>query len=407
MTTLRIAWRNLWRNPRRTALALAAIGLSVGLVLAYDAMLRAVGDWMVETITGPLLGHVQVHAADWRKDRAMDRTLRRAGALCDTIARDPDVGSVTARVFAPALAALSDEGFAVMVIGVDRARETGAARLLAPDAPAIEGKRVLMGRALAETMDVQPGATIAIVGQGADGSHANDLYTVAGLIETPKDLVNRQGVIMALGEAQALFSMDDEAHEIVIHARDAARVDAVAARLAALPILEGADVLDWKRLQPEMVSMLGVVEMAWLLILVLVFVAAAAGVANTMLMATFERTREFGMLLALGLRPTRIVAMIVAESVALGAVGAAAGAALGIALVAATHDSGVDFATLTGQGTSAISAMGIRWSLRMYPSLAAVDLVGAVGAVVMTSMLASAWPALRVGRLQPARALRS
>ena len=82
LTLARMAWRNLWRNPRRTALAVAAIGLSLALVLVYDGVLRAYADWMQATMTGPLLGHVQAHAPEWRKDRAMDRTLRGAAAAC-------------------------------------------------------------------------------------------------------------------------------------------------------------------------------------------------------------------------------------------------------------------------------------------------------------------------------------
>jgi ABC-type lipoprotein release transport system permease subunit len=264
-----------------------------------------------------------------------------------------------------------------------------------------------MGGQLAALMRVEPGATIALVGQGADGSVANDLYTVVGLVNTPLDLVNRQGVIMDLAEAQSLFSMPDEAHEIVVHARDPEHAEALAARLAARSDLAGAEVLDWKRLAPEMVSLVEVVQVAWIFVLGLVFVAAAAGVANTMLMATYERTREFGMLLALGSRPTRIVQMILAESVALGIVGAVVGAAVGLALVALTHKSGIDYATLTGGGPSEISFAGLRWSLRLYPTLAVIDVVRAIGAVTVTSILASAWPALRVARLQPASALRA
>ncbi len=405
--TLRIAWRNLWRNRRRTGLALGAIGLSVMLVLAYDSVLRGYGDWMLETITGPMLGHAQVHATGWRRDRSMERTVTGVSRLLDSIRRDPEVASVTARVYAPALAAVAEEGFAVVTIGVDARTETGPARLLDRATPAFGGKRVLMGRALAVLMGVQAGATVALVGQGADGSLANDLYTVVGLIDTPLDLVNRQGVIMDLAEAQALFGMPDEAHEIVVHARDPERAEALAARLAARPDLARAEVLDWKRLAPEMVSLVEVVQIAWVFVLGLVFIAAAAGVANTMLMATFERTHEFGMLLALGTRPARIVRMILAESVALGLVGASAGAAVAVTLVALTHESGIDYATLTGGGPTAISFAGLRWSLRLYPTLAVIDVVRVIGAVTLTSIVASAWPALRVARLQPASALRA
>ena len=404
---LRIAWRNLWRNRRRTALALSAIGLSVVLVLAYDSILRAYGDWMVETVTGPMLGHVQVHAPHWREDRGMERTLAGASALLRVVRRDAEVADATARVYAPALAALSEEGFAVVVIGLDPAAESAPMRLLAAAREPLAEHRVLVGRPLAELMGLHEGSVIALVGQGADGSLANDLFTVAGLVDTPVDLVNRQGILMALEEAQELFGMRDEVHEIMVHARTPSTAATLAARLAVLPGLQGAEVLDWESLAPEMVTLIALVRVAWVFVLGLVLVAAAAGVANTMLMATFERTRELGMFLALGSRPGRVVAMVMAEAAALGLTGAAMGGALGVALVAVAHHYGVDYAALTGGGPSEISFAGMRWSLRLYPSLAVVDVARVLVAVVLTSVLAAAWPALRAARLEPAQALRA
>lgn len=404
-STFRIAWRSLWRNGRRTTLAVSAIALSVTLVLAYDGILRAYGDWMVETITGPMLGHVQVHATGWRQDRSMDRTLRGASTLVAALRSDAGVASATARVYAPALAARGEEGFTVVVLGLEPAAESGPMRLLGPNPP-LGGHRVLVGRPLADRMGLRPGQTVAIVGTGVDGSIANDLFTVGGYVESPVDFVNREGVVMDLAEAQELFTMADEAHEIVVHARDPAGASALAARLAAAPALRGTEVLDWRSLSPEMVSLIELIRIAWVFVLLLVFVAAAAGVANTMLMATFERTREFGMLLALGTRPARIVRLILTESVILGAVGTALGCALGVGLVAVTHRTGVDYAALTGGGPTAISFAGLRWSLVLYPSLSTVDVARVVVAVVVTSVVACAWPAMRVARLQPARALR-
>jgi ABC-type lipoprotein release transport system permease subunit len=405
-STLRIAWRNLWRNRRRTALSLAAIGLSVALVLIYDSVLRAYGDWMTDVITGPMLGHAQAHAPGWRKDRSMDRTLRGVSAALAALRRDPEVERATPRVYAPALAARGEEGFAVLVVGLDPAAESGPMGLLAgaPEPP--RGRRALMGRPLAELMGVRAGDEIAIVGQGADGSLANDLFTVAGLVSTSVDFVNRQGVLVRLEEAQELFAMPDEAHEIVVRGRDPTRSRQLAARVAALPELSGAEVLDWRALSPEMVSLLEFVQVAWVFVLVLILLAAAAGVANTMLMATYERTHELGMMLALGARPWRIVRMILSEAVALGLTGALLGTVVAVGLVAATHRTGVDYAALTGTGPREISFGGLSWSLVLYPTLAVVDVVRAVVAVVATSLVASAWPAARAARLQPARALR-
>jgi ABC-type lipoprotein release transport system permease subunit len=259
---------------------------------------------------------------------------------------------------------------------------------------------------LAEMMGVRAGDEIALVGQAIDGSLANDLFRVEGLVQTPVDFVNRQGILLELGEAQTLFAMPDEAHEIVVHSRDPEGAKRLASRLATLPALADAEVLDWQTLAPEMLSLIQILEVAGIFALVLIFVAAAAGVANTMLMATFERTHELGMLLALGSAPGRIVGMILVESVALGLTGAALGGTLGVLFVAVTHETGLDFAALTGGGPSQLSFAGLSWSMRFYPTLAATDLGRTILAVVLTSLVASIWPALRAARLEPSRALR-
>jgi ABC-type lipoprotein release transport system permease subunit len=405
-STTRMAWRNLWRNPRRTTLALAAIGLSVTLVLAYTSILRAYGQWIVETITGPMLGHVQAHAPLWRKDRLMERTLRNVDATLAELRRDPDVASATARVYAPALAAREEEGFAVVVMGIDSRAESGAARLLTDVVEPLREREALIGRQLAELMNVRLGDEVAIVGQGVDGSLANDLFTVKGVVTTSVDLVNRQGILIELTDAQTLFAMPDEAHEIVIHASRPAMAPALSRRLAGASGFAGAEVLDWQTLAPEMVTLVRITDLAGLLVLLLVFIAAAAGVANTMVMATFERTREFGMLLALGTHPSRLVRLVIAESLALGVVGALTGSLIGIVLVAITHRTGIDYSWLAGGGPSELSFAGLRFSLRFYPALSAVDVARAIGAVCITSLLAATWPALRASRLQPVQALR-
>ena len=403
---MRMAWRNLWRNPRRTALALSAIGLSVMLVLAYTSILRAYGEWIVETLTGPMLGHVQAHAPQWRKDRLMDRTLRGVDAQLAGLRGDPDVASATARVYAPALAARGEEGFAVIVMGIDSRAESGPARLLTDVVEPLREREAFIGRQLAELMNVRVGDEVAVVGQGVDGSLANDLFTVKAVVTTSVDLINRQGILIQLSTAQTLFAMPDEAHEIVIHARHPEMASALSRRIAGATVFAGTEVLDWQALAPEMVTLVRITDLAGMLVLVLVFIAAAAGVANTMVMATFERTREFGMLLALGTHPARLMRLVVAESVALGVVGAVMGSLIGIALVVITHRTGIDYRWLAGGGPSELSFAGLRFSLRFYPTLSVVDVARAIAAVCVTSLLAATWPALRASRLQPVRALR-
>ena len=405
-TTSRIAWRNLWRNRRRTALALVAIGLSTALVLVFNGVLHAYSDWMVSTITGPMLGDVQVHAAGWRKDRAIDRTLPDASATASAVRGVPGVASVSSRVYGPVLVAVGEEGFAAVVIGLEPERESGRMGLLASARTRPAGRNIAIGRKLATSMGVSVGDELALVGQAVDGSLANDLYRVAELVDTQVDLVNRQGIVMELGEAQRFFGMGDEVHELVVHARASGSSAELARRVAALPALRGAEIRDWRALAPELLALIQLIDISWIVVLGLVFVAAAAGVANTMLISTFERTRELGMVLALGARPRRIVSMVVVESLALGLVGAAIGVGIGGAIVAFTHRYGFDLAQLTGGGPTQLSFAGMSWSLTLYPTLGLVDVTRVVIAVVLTSLVASAWPAIRAARLQPVEALR-
>ncbi|HEY7726391.1 MAG TPA: FtsX-like permease family protein [Anaeromyxobacteraceae bacterium] len=407
MTTWRIAWRNLWRNRRRTGLALAAIGLSQALVLSYDGVLRGYGGWMVATVTGPMLGHVQAHAPEWRRDRAVDRVIPDADAAVAALRADPEVAGATARAWAPALAAVGTEGHAVLVVGVDPAQEAGTHGLLAGAGALPEGRRVLVGTLLAQGMGARTGDSLALIGQGADGSLANDLFVVAGTLDSSVDAVNRHGVVLALAEARELLALGGTAHEIVVRARDPDRAEALAERLRGHPALAGLEVLPWKALAPEMVSLIDLVYVAGFFLLVVVFVAAAAGVANTMLMATFERTGELGMLLALGTGPGRVVRLVLAEALALGLAGSAAGTALGGGLVLAFARRGVNLAALAGGGPEQLSFAGTRWSMLVHPELAAADVAQTVGAVLLTSLLAAAWPAFRAARLEPAGALRT
>ena len=198
--------------------------------------------------------------------------------------------------------------------------ESGPKGLLAtaPEGARPGEYRVLVGRALAQSLGVTPGSELAVVGQGKAGSIANDLYTVAGVLPSAIDLVNRQGVLMSLEDAQQLFVMPDEASEIILHAARPEAARELAGGVAARPAFAGLEVLPWQDVVPELVAILELADVSSYIVLIFVFVAAAAGVANTMMMATFERLHEFGMLLALGATPGRIMRLIVAEAALLG-----------------------------------------------------------------------------------------
>lgn len=409
-STLRLAWRNLGRNRKRSALAFGAIALGQLTFLATSGLLRGYSEQFFRSVTGPLVGHVQVHAPGWRDDRSLDLTLGDLDATLDRIRRDPDVERASPRIFAPALAALSDEGFMSMVVGVDPAVESQPEGLLGghQSAARLGQGRVLVGRILARQRHIAPGTEIALVGQDVDGSIANDLFTVADVISSQVEIVNSLGVVMSLDDAQEFLLMPNQAHEIVIHVRDPQTIDSTAARLASLPRLAGSEVLPWQEIAPHFVAMIEIMDGYVFIILCIVFIAAMAGIANTMLMSTFERTHEFGMLLSLGCGPGRLSRVIVVEAVVLGLVGVALGTTLGVGLLLWSGETGLDYAALGGGESSyEVGFKGIQLSSVVYPRVHHGDVVAGIVAVLLTSFVAAVWPMLHLARLEPIEAMRA
>jgi ABC-type lipoprotein release transport system permease subunit len=331
------------------------------------------------------------------------------GEKLEEIRSRSDVVTAAPRIYAPALAALGEDGHTVVVVGIDFEAEQRPGGLLygVEGLDDIAEGTVLVGEALARTMGDTSDAELAIVGQGADGSLANDLYRIAGVLTSSVDLVNRLGVVMPLGQAQELFVLEGRAHEITIRGQDVQGAEALAVRLSTLESLEGQEVLAWPELVPELVTIVDMNRYISLILLLLVFIAAAAGIANTTLMATFERKREFGMLLALGTDPRRVVQMVVVEALMLGILGVLVGSLIGMLGVEWLAADGFTVASMAGdEAATDITFAGINLGFQIYPRLESLDVVYGVVAVIFTSTLTALWPAWHSSRLRPVEAMR-
>lgn len=408
-STIRIALRNLGRSRRRTLLALAAIALSQMGVLTMNGFTNGRAAWTLDAVTGPLMGHVQIHAADYRDEQAADLVIDDLEARLTAVRAVDGVTAAYARIYGPALAAHEVDGYPAMVVGIDPVAESGTGGLIEGLDPSARphDHEVLVGRSFARQNGIEVGDEIAILGQAADGSMANDLLTVRGILISPVELVESTGIVMSLEMAQEIFVMPDMAHEITVRgpAGQADEAPAIAASLSALPDLDGLEVLPWRELAPEMAASVDQTAALGLVIVFIVFIAAAAGVSNTMLMATYERRRELGMLLALGTAPGRLIRMILTEAMALGLLGVLAGSLVGGLLVLWMGIDGVSMAP--GANTDNVSAYGVTFNGLLRPFLDVGDYLPGVIGVSVVSVLSAVWPAVMTARLEPVEAMRS
>ena len=414
MTTLRIAWRNCGRNRKRLLLAVGAIALAQTTLVFVNSFMAGSYDQMLQTITGPMIGHVQVHHRQWREERAVDLYIDRLDAVRTQMAGLPEVESVSPRVYSAVLAASGEkreqpaDAEPAMIVGVDTTAESSRGGLIEslPEHALPHGSKVAVGRVLANRLRVSEGQQLALIGQDVEGFPASDLFTIGAIIESQVDLVKTRGVVMSIETAAAFLAMPNQAHEIVIRGSKVERADGLAREVAALPAVSGMEVLSWREAVPEFSRMIDMKGWFDLIYLAIVFVAAASGIANTAMMSTFERTREFGMLLAIGLRPARVVRMVLIESVLLGLMGVVIGSLAGTGLVLLTARTGINYAALAGMESADIAFGGMSISYIIYPRFELRHILFGFIAVTITSILASTWPATLAARLEPAKAMR-
>ncbi len=420
MTVFRLAWRNLGRNKKRTLMALMAIALAQFCVLVVDGFMAGYGDSMRNMMTGPMLGHFQVHTPKYRAERSMDLTINNVSEKLAALKSLDDVSNAMPRLYGPALAAKTQEGFMAIVVGVDEKAENGDGGFFEPGTMKLEegskslaivGKEekipALVGAILAQRQQLKLGDELAIIGQTSDGSMATELVVVSGVMRTNIDLVNRMGVMIDLAHAQEIFDMPNRVHEITVRGENPEEAAELSKRVALLPEFTKLEVLPWEKLAPEMVEMMKMQDSSTLLILILVFLAAAAGVANTMLMSTFERTREMGMLLALGTSPKRVIGILLTETVLLGVLGIFVGTVFGTAVTWGVGLEGIDLASLGGgEDMKDLSFQGMTFDLRIFPRLRVAAIFQGLLAMGFTCTLAAIWPASYVSSLEPTEAMR-
>lgn len=417
MLVARIAWRNLWRHRRRTLITASAMAVGAALCMAMSAFSDGMYRNLFDVMVVQQLGHVQVHHPDHPTSRSIHDALHGATALMATIDGLPGTSAASGRLEGFALLGTERKSSGALLIGVDPKRETAisplAGRVRAgtflPDAPA---GAIVLGYDLADDLAAEIGTSLVAVTQAADGSLGNTLFNVVGIVKTGNVQIDKMGAYVHLAEAQDLLVLPDQLHTVTIVTDDERTVDDYVARLsAALGADAGAnrpdgpvEVQAWYDASPQAAQLMGMRDFGAFIMLGIVFGAAAFGVLNTMMMSVFERTRELGVLKAIGLRPASVVSLILWESVSLAALSLALGLGLGGLLDAYLVVYGFD---MSGSAEEGFSFSGVMIDPVIHGEVRALGIVSVVVATVVVSVLASLWPAVRASRLDPVAAMRA
>ena len=315
MTTLRTAWRNLWRNWKRTAITFAAVAFSTAMLVASYALMVGWTDVMEKSITDLSVGEVQVHHPDYRSERSLYDTVEEADAVLAAAAESGIPAS--ARSFGYGLLSSGPKSAGGQFWGVlpekERRVSDLAGNLLEGTFIGSEPRReVVLGRKLARSLGAAVGAEIVVVVQAADGSLGNDLYTVAGIFKGVGETLDRSLALVHRRDFEELFVMPGQVHQVVLNSRGAFAPEEAAA--AVRDAAGESEVMTWRQLMPTLSQMFDSMIASTIFFGAIFFLAAGVGVLNTMLMATYERIGEFGLVKALGATPWRILREITVEA---------------------------------------------------------------------------------------------
>lgn len=404
--TIKLAWRNMWRNWRRTGIALIAIVLGLMLLLLLTSVIAGSDQAIFGNAVKVYGGAVQVHAPGYREkaNRRPLLPLQDPDAVVAAALAQPTVIAAAQRIHTGGILVKGGEARPVAITAIQPAAEAPisiqaanivAGRFLLDG----EGDAIFIGQALADELGATVGDRITLLGHGKYESMRQRTMTIVGIYSLGSPDLEKGTAFITLNEAQSLFNMNNQATEVAISLTDVMQESTVIPALqAALP---GYEVDSWKTLKPEITETMATKQMFVNMIGLIVILIASIGILNLQLMAVFERTREMGVLAALGMKGRQIMALFLLEGALIGIVGAVIGCLAGVGVVLLIRQlGGINLASVSGMG-EVTALMGDH----LMPALTLTDVISRGGVVAGIAALASLYPAWQASRKEPATAL--
>jgi ABC-type lipoprotein release transport system permease subunit len=409
----RLAWRNVWRNPRRTALSVAATVFAVVLVIFSVSMADGSHEKMIEDAVRLSSGHVAISGKGYRHSMTLEQYVPWDGRVEAVVERAEGIRAWAPRISSFALISLEERSHGGMIIGVDPDREAkvtkfvsrvNEGRFVGPN-PEPDVREVVLGRKLAERLGAGIGDEVLLYGVAYSLETAYELFEVVGTVALPDPRLERNLAIIHIDVASEFYVYEDRITEVAILAESADESGPLRAELESLlvgPLGDELELQGYEEMMPGLVQLILIDDAGMYIMLAILIVVVGFGILNTILMAILERTRELGVILALGLKPIALFRMIYLESMMLAGVGLTLG--LLIALPPLAWLNGVEF-PIGGDLAKATEIWGMEPVLTF--KLLARNPIGSTITIIVVALLAALYPALKASRAHPVDALRS
>ncbi|MBN1447025.1 MAG: ABC transporter permease [Bacteroidetes bacterium] len=400
---LTIAWRNIWRNRRRSMIVLLSIVVGVAAMMFNDGLSVGMIRQMLENSIGSHVSHIQIHANGFNDNKVIQKNITDTHLVERMLDENGNIAHWSRRVVTYGLlsSALNSSGGLIVGVEPDREPEVTSIRRSIIEGTYLTGAshEVVIGRKLAEKLQVGVGDKVVGMASALSGDVGSDLFRVVGIYETVSSDFDKTHMFTTLTNAQSMLELGDAVLEYAIIVDDARQVEKVTEELR-YHLGDAYEVLSYMDLLPLLVAQVDMYDQMMYIVYLIIALAMIFGIVNTMLMSVFERIQEFGVLMAIGMKNSLVFWMVMLEAVILGAIGTVVGLAIGILLILLFGSVGIDFSifaeSLTSFGVGAI----------IYPRLTINTVVSVSIIIPLTMILGALYPALRATRLQPVTAIR-
>lgn len=337
-TLLILAWRNLWRNKRRTWITVFSVVFAVFLAMTLESVDRGSQEQMVENVVGFSTGYIRIQDTLYKEEPSIDNTMLYSKELEESLlAQFPNIEFVVPRLESHALAAGEEKSRVVMAMGIDPEQETRfndvRHRLRAGSYFEHGSGSVVVGRGLANNLKLSVGDTLVLLGQGFHGMTAAGKWPVGGIVHHPVPEMNEMIVYLTIEDAQWFYMADDRLTSLMVTPQNLSRHHQLAKNMSASPLLDNFSVYTWEELQPELVRTIAFDQAGTKVVLFILYVVIAFGIFGTVLTMTLEREREFGMLVSLGLHRWKLGLVVFMEALFINAMGVFIGALLSLPII--------------------------------------------------------------------------
>jgi len=402
MVTLRMAFRNIFRHKRRSLFT----GLSImgGFTLAVIFIGWADGSYngIIEEFTRNRLGHIQIHEKTYLDQPSLYKTIDQTTRLAQILDETPGVEAWAPRLYSAGLAAVGEKSAGVAILGIDPQKENRTTRF---DQKIVSGrtfsgdaaKEAILGQGLAEILEAGLRDEIVIISQASDGSIANDLYTIVGILSSGDEASDRTSFYLTLTEAQELMALEGRVHEIVLTVDRLSRVQEVNDLVAARIDDPALSVTPWQTFAKAFYEAMQTDKAGMYVELIVIVLIVAIGVLNTVLMSVLERRREYGLMKAIGTKPRQIVGLVLLEVIILTLISIAIGSGLGFGANTFLSKHGVTFGEFSYGGME-FGILRAEVNLRSF----VIPMV----TVILAALVVSLIPAVKAARTEPAKTMR-